>query len=311
MLLWSVLHPHRNAGGECRLRAAGAAVGVPRRHPPLSPARQQGARASRVSLGLGRRNHDRARSARAWRRASEWPSPQKWLADRYNRPGFAIFDYDIYAVCGDGCLMEGVASEAASLAGHLGLDNLCWIYDNNHITIEGQHEPRLHRGRRHAVPRLRLERPARGRRQRPRSHRARARRLPRNEGPADAHHPRQPYRLRLPAQAGHAPRPTASRSATTKSASPSAATAGRRTRSSWCPTASASTSPRASARAAPRPDAEWTDALRVLPGQVPRPRDRDRSDAAARACRRGGTATFRSSRPMRRASPDETPRARC
>ncbi len=62
---------------------------------------------------------------------------QKWLADRYNRPGFAIFDYDIYAVCGDGCLMEGVGSEAASLAGHLGLDNLCWIYDNNHITIEG------------------------------------------------------------------------------------------------------------------------------------------------------------------------------
>ncbi len=63
---------------------------------------------------------------------------QKWLADRYNRPGFAIFDYDIYVVCGDGCLMEGVASEAASLAGHLGLDNLCWVYDNNHITIEGQ-----------------------------------------------------------------------------------------------------------------------------------------------------------------------------
>jgi transketolase len=62
---------------------------------------------------------------------------EKWLADRYNRPGFEIFDYNIYAVCGDGCLMEGVASEAASLAGHLGLDNLCWIYDNNHITIEG------------------------------------------------------------------------------------------------------------------------------------------------------------------------------
>ena len=62
---------------------------------------------------------------------------RKWLASRYNQPGFEIFDYDIYAVCGDGCLMEGVGSEAASLAGHLGLDNLCWIYDNNHITIEG------------------------------------------------------------------------------------------------------------------------------------------------------------------------------
>ncbi len=63
---------------------------------------------------------------------------QKWLAAQYNKPGFEVFNYNIYAVCGDGCLMEGVASEAASLAGHLGLDNLCWIYDNNRITIEGR-----------------------------------------------------------------------------------------------------------------------------------------------------------------------------
>ena len=62
---------------------------------------------------------------------------EKWLAAHYNRPGFEIFNYHIFAVCGDGCLMEGVASEAASLAAHLGLDNLCWVYDNNHITIEG------------------------------------------------------------------------------------------------------------------------------------------------------------------------------
>ncbi|MGA8262676.1 MAG: transketolase [Arenicellales bacterium] len=62
---------------------------------------------------------------------------RKWLAARYNRPGFEVFDYNIYAICGDGCLMEGIGSEAASLAGHLGLDDLCWIYDNNHITIEG------------------------------------------------------------------------------------------------------------------------------------------------------------------------------
>jgi len=62
---------------------------------------------------------------------------QKFLAARYNQPDFAIFDYNIYATCGDGCLMEGVGAEAASLAGHLQLDNLCWVYDNNHITIEG------------------------------------------------------------------------------------------------------------------------------------------------------------------------------
>ena len=62
----------------------------------------------------------------------------KWMGAHYNRPGFEMFDYNIYALGGDGCMMEGAASEAASLAGHLRLGNLCWIYDNNKITIEGQ-----------------------------------------------------------------------------------------------------------------------------------------------------------------------------
>ena len=61
----------------------------------------------------------------------------RWLAARYNRPGCALFDYNVFALCSDGDLMEGVASEAASLAGHLKLANLCWIYDDNHVTIEG------------------------------------------------------------------------------------------------------------------------------------------------------------------------------
>jgi len=62
---------------------------------------------------------------------------QRWLAQHFNRPGFAVFDYDVYALCGDGDMMEGVSSEAASLAGQLMLGNLCWIYDSNRITIEG------------------------------------------------------------------------------------------------------------------------------------------------------------------------------
>lgn len=61
----------------------------------------------------------------------------KWLAATYNRPGFALFDYNVYALCGDGDLMEGVGCEAASLAGHLQLSNLCWIYDNNRVTLDG------------------------------------------------------------------------------------------------------------------------------------------------------------------------------
>jgi transketolase len=61
----------------------------------------------------------------------------KWLGENYNKPGFAVFDFNVYAVCGDGDLMEGVACEAASLAGHLKLSNLCWVYDNNRVTLDG------------------------------------------------------------------------------------------------------------------------------------------------------------------------------
>ncbi len=62
----------------------------------------------------------------------------KWQAAHFNQPGYELYNYNVYAICGDGDMMEGVSSEAASLAGHLKLDNLCWIYDNNHITIEGK-----------------------------------------------------------------------------------------------------------------------------------------------------------------------------
>ncbi len=64
----------------------------------------------------------------------------KWQAARFNRPDATLFDFDVYSFAGDGCFMEGVSNEAASIAGHLKLDNLCWIYDNNHITIDGRTE---------------------------------------------------------------------------------------------------------------------------------------------------------------------------
>jgi transketolase len=113
---------------------------------------------------------------------------EKWLASRYNRPEFHIFDSKVYAICGDGCLTEGVSSEAASLAGHLGLDNLCWIYDNNHITIEGNR-------RRHALSGLRVERCPPRRRERHRAHRSNTHRAWQNARASDNDHFRQPHRL--------------------------------------------------------------------------------------------------------------------
>ncbi|CAN0366570.1 unnamed protein product, partial [Ectocarpus sp. 4 AP-2014] len=61
----------------------------------------------------------------------------RWMGATYNKPGHELFDYNVYTQCSDGDLMEGIACEAASIAGHLGLSNLCWLYDDNNITIEG------------------------------------------------------------------------------------------------------------------------------------------------------------------------------
>ena len=68
---------------------------------------------------------------------TRWVWPSRWLASRRNKPGFELFNFDVYALMGDGDMMEGISDEKASLAGHLGLSELCWIYDNDHATVEG------------------------------------------------------------------------------------------------------------------------------------------------------------------------------
>ena len=134
-----------------------------------------------------------------------------WQAAHFNRPGFELFDYDVYAMCGDGDLMEGISSEAASLAGHLALSNLCWIYDNNRITIEGATSLAFSDdvatrfiGYGWNVTRV-------GDANDRDDARPRARDVQARDRAADADHRRQPHRLRLARQAGHARRPTASR----------------------------------------------------------------------------------------------------
>jgi transketolase len=126
---------------------------------------------------------------------------ERHLAARFNRPGHEIVDHFVYAICSDGDLMEGVAAEAASLAGHLRLGKLIYFWDDNAITIEGSTEPRLHRGRPAALRLLRLaHRPGRGR-QRPGGDRRGDR--GRQGGPAtDDDRGAHDHRLRLAQQGG-------------------------------------------------------------------------------------------------------------
>src|SRR5262247_3867340 len=136
MLLWSVLH----LSGTCAVNAEYERLGGPSVSlEDIRRFRQIGSKApghpeyhwvSGVETTTGPLGQGAATSV-------GMAIARKWLAERYNTRDFTLFDYDIYVVVGDGCMMEGIGSEAASLAGHLGLDNLCWIYDNNHITIEG------------------------------------------------------------------------------------------------------------------------------------------------------------------------------
>ncbi len=234
---------------------------------------------------------------------------ERWLADRYNRPGFDLFDYNVYAVCGDGCLMEGVGAEAASLAGHLGLDHLCWIFDNNRITIEGSTDITftedvaarflaygwnvLRVGDANDLGRIEhafriFDRPRAGR--------------PSSSWTAASGTARPTVRTPPP--------PMASRSATRKSVSRSARTAGPRTRSSWFRTASSSTSPRAWGNGAPTLVARGrSSSTRTDPSmRFWRPRS-IRCNVVS--CRTGGIGTSRCSQPMRREWRGGRRRAKC
>ena len=167
-----------------------------------------------------------------------------WQAAYFNRPDAELFDFDVYAIAGDGCLMEGVSNEAASFAGHQKLSNLCWVYDNNHITIDGHtsitYEDDVQarfEGYQWNVTRVEdandLDEIARG-----------FDNFREEHGAPDSDHRRLAHRLRRAEQAGHGRGPRRAARATRRSARPSASTAGPRTPSSWFPTASRSTSPR-------------------------------------------------------------------
>ena len=235
---------------------------------------------------------------------------ERWLAANYNRPGFDVFDYDIYAVCGDGCLMEGVGSEAASLAGHLGLDNLCWIYDNNHITIEGSTqiaftEDVAARFQGYGWNVLRV-----GDANDIESHRRRRRRLSQDPRPADVHHPRQPYRLWFAQPPGHGGR--AWRAAGRRRGSPHQACvrlaggcaipgAQRRARTFF-----------SRRRRARRGGAHGMErALRELSCAVSTIGDGGGTDAATRVAGRVGQPSCRCSPPMPRVLPAATRPVRC
>src|SRR5499426_2269212 len=213
---------------------------------------------------------------------------EKWLANRYNRTGFDIFDYRIYAIGGDGCMMEGVASETASLAGHLQLDNLCWIYNNNHITIEGNTriaftEDIAARFLGYGWNVLRV---------------GDANDIERIENALDIFR-----KTRIP------PRLMASHSATTRFGSPSAATAGPRTRSSLCPTASTNIFPPASAREARKLGNNGPTSSPLIDPNMPSSRPRSSRCSGANSPP-GGTATFLPSPPTPKASRDGTPQPR-
>ena len=202
----------------------------------------------------------------------------RWLAQQFNRPDFTMFDIDVYTICSDGDMMEGVASEAASLAGHLMLANLCWIYDSNPITIEGHtdlafSEDVAARFKAYGWNVQQVSDANDARRF--------ARRSKHSVAPTIA-----PTLIIVDSIIGYgAPhkqdtaRPTASRSAPRRSGSPSATMAGRKTRKFLVPDGVSSISTMASAGAGEALHDDWREALRRLRKKYPDLARRARSHA--------------------------------
>ena len=238
---------------------------------------------------------------------------ERWLASRFNRPGRKLFDYNVYALCSDGDMMEGVASEAASIAGHLKLSNLCWIYDDNTITIEGHTELAFsedvaERFRGYGWATLRVDDAN--------DCEAFARAIETLQGdrrPADPDRGQERHRLWLAAQAGHrrSPRRAAGRGG--GPADQGRPTAGREDAQFLVPDGV---------------NERFAGALRERGGQAARRAGRRRFERLSprhsrarpselkphvgrRACRTAGTRTSRPSPPTPRASPRATPPARC
>ena len=250
--------PDRREGGQPEVRDARRAVGAARRHQALPPARQPVPRPPGVPLDLAASRPPPARSARAWPPASAWPSPRSGWPRTSTAPASTMFDFDVYALCGDGCMMEGI-SQRGRLARRPPASSTTSAGSTTTTTSPSRATPTWPSAR--TWPRASSATAGTSRASATPTTSTMLDRafetFKKTHGPADAHHRRQPHRLRRAEQAGHARRPRRAARRGGDQGSPSGSTAGRRTRSSSCPTACASTSRTASARAARRLRDEW------------------------------------------------------